>query len=568
MSRRLTQRSALLVVALTALAAAWLYLAPPLLGGKTSYAIVDGVSMQPRFHGGDLVLLRARSTYHRGEIVGYRSSLLRNLVMHRIVAVDGGRYVFRGDNNNFVDSVRPRAGDLVGEEWLRVPWAGRAAVWLREPAHLPLAAALLVLLLLGGRARSPRRRRGSAPPVPAEQPESLRLRPVSPAPTPAPRPSPARPEARPASSGLLPAGALALAVTLTAIGAAFVAVRAHAGMGFAESRQPYTVSGTFTYSGRAARSAVYPSGRAVTGDPLFLNVVRRARVALAFRLAAPLPADVTGSASMLAVLESPQGWHRVLRLSPPQPFTGAQGVVAGTLPLAQIRQLVAEYQHLTGVAQSTYTLTVAPTVALHGRIGGAHFATTFAPRLPLAVDPYEIQVTQPQTVGSGDASPPDPLHASSGGGVLTPKAARLELPGVSADPATAGRAAVVLAALLFLLATIGWLRFERIRYALARDEVLRIDSSYGDWIVPVAVSAPARSAAVVDVGSIDQLVRVAERYERMILRERAGERVSYLVDDGATVYRYAVGGASDDDAPSVSEHGATAPPPLLRTLAP
>ena len=64
----------LLVVA--ALAFAWHLFAPPALGGQSSWVVTDGISMQPHFHSGDLVLVHRESSYHRGEIVAYNNHML------------------------------------------------------------------------------------------------------------------------------------------------------------------------------------------------------------------------------------------------------------------------------------------------------------------------------------------------------------------------------------------------------------------------------------------------------------------------------------------------------------
>src|SRR5438874_7156228 len=115
----------LTIVALLAGAAAfWLFLAPPQLGGGTSYAVVYGTSMEPHFHRGDLVVLRRRAAYRVGEVVGYHSLQLHRDVLHRIVAAHGGIYTFKGDNNGFLDPERVRARQLFGQESVRVPGAG------------------------------------------------------------------------------------------------------------------------------------------------------------------------------------------------------------------------------------------------------------------------------------------------------------------------------------------------------------------------------------------------------------------------------------------------------------
>ena len=65
--------------------------------------------MQPRFHAGDLAIVRARSHYEVGHIVAYENLELGRIVLHRIIGRIGDRYVFKGDNNNFVDPTTRRA---------------------------------------------------------------------------------------------------------------------------------------------------------------------------------------------------------------------------------------------------------------------------------------------------------------------------------------------------------------------------------------------------------------------------------------------------------------------------
>ena len=89
--------SALLAIGL------WLAIAPASLGGQLSYVITHGNSMEPRFRSGDLAIVHPSSTYDVGEIVAYQSNTLKRLVMHRIVDRDGAAFVFKGDNNNFLD---------------------------------------------------------------------------------------------------------------------------------------------------------------------------------------------------------------------------------------------------------------------------------------------------------------------------------------------------------------------------------------------------------------------------------------------------------------------------------
>jgi signal peptidase I len=135
-------------VALCAAAAygAWTYLAPPQVGGATSLAIVDGTSMLPALHRDDLVLLRAAHSYRVGDVVAYHSALIHRVVLHRIVAINNGRYTFKGDNNTFLDPEHPARQALIGKRWVVVPSAGRLVGMLRTPIVAALFAAVLVLL--------------------------------------------------------------------------------------------------------------------------------------------------------------------------------------------------------------------------------------------------------------------------------------------------------------------------------------------------------------------------------------------------------------------------------------
>jgi signal peptidase I len=143
------------------LAAAWWFLAPPAIGGSTSFTSVDGISMLPKLHSSDLVALRPADTYRVGDIVGYRSPLIHRVVLHRIVAIHGKHYVFKGDNNHFTDPDSPVRKQLVGKLWFRVPQGGRAVAWLHVPWILAAIASVFVLVIgLGGR---PQRKPEGAP---------------------------------------------------------------------------------------------------------------------------------------------------------------------------------------------------------------------------------------------------------------------------------------------------------------------------------------------------------------------------------------------------------------------
>ena len=115
--------TALGAVGLVAAGLFWLNFAPTRLGGDSIYVVTSGISMEPRFHTGDLAILRPASSYEIGEIVGYKSPRI-GIVMHRIIGEKGGDFLMKGDNNNFVDEYHPAPSDVVGRLWLHVPKVG------------------------------------------------------------------------------------------------------------------------------------------------------------------------------------------------------------------------------------------------------------------------------------------------------------------------------------------------------------------------------------------------------------------------------------------------------------
>ena len=141
----------ILVMVLIAVAAFAIW--PVRLGGATSYIIIKGTSMEPKFHTGDLAVLRAQDSYRTGDIVAYRipagSAGAGHLVIHRIIGHSHGGYLMQGDNRKTPDSWYPKTTDVLGkfrllvplpgiEFWALMPWIccgaiGVAVAWMMWP---------------------------------------------------------------------------------------------------------------------------------------------------------------------------------------------------------------------------------------------------------------------------------------------------------------------------------------------------------------------------------------------------------------------------------------------------
>jgi signal peptidase I len=513
-------RSAAWIVAgLGAALAFWCFLAPAQLGGRTSYVVVHGTSMEPHLHEGDLVLLRRRETYGVGQIVGYRSRQLGRNVLHRIVDIRGDRYSFKGDNNDFVDPEHPTADRLFGREWIVLPRLGSGLERLRSPLGIALLAAVSVLLLgMGGTAET-RRRRSSA------QPRRN-----------APGPEPARREPPPRTGSGSSVSAVGLALALAGIGVLGAALL----LGAASARHPtrrtvvdpalYVQRGAFSYSAEVPVGAVYQRPVLSTSEPVFLRLVHDLRVRFAYRVRSERPSGFAGTARLDAVLADGSGWRRVLPLAPARRFTGTKTALGGTLDLDAVRGEIGRFERTTGEQNTTYRLELVPRVSLRGVVDGRPVRNGFAPALAFDLDELKLQLARPDDAGAATSL----VRTKAVAGTDTAAATI----GFAGRQLEVGRARVLalelgVAGLLALIG--GGALFAATR---RRDPLASIQRRYGDAIVPVAGAAPSGPERVVP--SMEALAQIAESYERVVLHERRGDRDVFLVEEGGLVYRYDV----------------------------
>lgn len=161
---------------------AWNLIAPTQLGGQVSYVNIRGISMEPTLETGDLLVMRQQSAYSIGQVVAFRSDMGGAVVVHRIVATDGDRYLLKGDNNTFLDRYTPTADEILGAEVLMIPGGERIAQFA---ASTPVIVLQILMLTLAGFAlytsrldmlekrREARRRRattGPLSPLPSDSP--------------------------------------------------------------------------------------------------------------------------------------------------------------------------------------------------------------------------------------------------------------------------------------------------------------------------------------------------------------------------------------------------------------
>jgi signal peptidase I len=169
LTRRQRLANSLFATGIILLAVVWTFtFRPQRLGGPVAYVMIEGVSMLPTFHSGDLVIVRRGDTYEPGQVVAYRVPQgefgAGVVIVHRIVggsSQDG--FLLQGDNNPDPDEWRPTDRDIMGSVWLVAPRLGAALSFLHAPlplASLATGAAVAIVLTTGARVASTPRRAG------------------------------------------------------------------------------------------------------------------------------------------------------------------------------------------------------------------------------------------------------------------------------------------------------------------------------------------------------------------------------------------------------------------------
>ena len=553
--RSRTRKTGSAALLLTFIAAAWFFLAPPVLGGSTTYTITTGNSMEPLLHEGDLAVVKERSTYAIGDVVAYDSADLGRTVLHRIIGRDGDSFAFKGDNNDFIDPEHPATDRLIGSMWFHVPKLGTVFAALRSPVGLSASGLVLIFLSSGmfaarrrkrstARHRIRRGRDGTAPvqltTVPAGQDTKPGPRRVPPPPPP-PRARPDMPRTGPKwtmshrgrYARWVASIALAAAV-LFGTGAFFMGAQPETLNDSSDTR--YSHSGTFAYEAPVPNSAAYDGPELRTGEPIFLKVLDDVTVTYAYGFSSEADHEISPDGTLEVVVSAGNGLSRTLPLRAQATRDVNELGLSAPLALDRVRSLVRRVEKETGVDQSSYAVTVVADVRAAGTIAGQPLDDRFGSSMELRFD--GLQLSAPLTADGVVAR--EAFTASETGSItgeeLSPN--HLAIAGRSLEIGAieragwigaAAAAAVALVALVFLVLS-------------PRDEANRIHAKYGTLIVPIK-EAPKAALDVVDVPDIDTLVRLAEQFEQVILHDASRDAHTYLVSHDGFLYRYGLGSA-------------------------
>jgi signal peptidase I len=490
------------ILLVVAMAAIWMLFAPVKLGGQVFYVLVDGISMLPTFHTGDLAIVRKAPTYQIGEIVTYHDPFSGAFIIHRILGMQHDTFVMKGDNNTWNDPFQPTQAEIIGKLWIFLPKVGLAMEWVRTPIHLALSTALLGGFFMVTTITQKNRRNGqnkmTAGGNLAGFEVSLYL------------------------FGVLALGFLALAIF------AFIrpaTIKADA--------IPYQQTGIFAYSA-AGTASVYDTGAAVSGEPVFTKLTCKLNLAFAYTLQGVQLANISGTQKLYAIVQDTgSGWQRTIPITADTKFTGNTATRQASLDLCQVTTLLNSVEQATGVRLGSSTLVIFDHVSVGGKISGQAFTDTFEPRLTFGFNGLQLSL-------AGNSSQTNPLQTVKAGSLPNTNMVDNTFPLFGLKP-TVGK--IRLVALIGLGSTLaGLLALGIYSYSVSRrSEESIIQLKYSNLLMGVYEAGLAALSPVIDVTSIDDLARLAERQNAMIMHLNHEDVHYYLVQVEGKTYRYMTG---------------------------
>lgn len=476
--------------------------APEPVGGSANYIVVNGISMEPMLHGGDLVIARRSSSFQIGDVVIYRDPTI-GPVIHRITEEQDGHFTFKGDNNAWLDAYHAARSEIIGRLWLYVPRLGSLFMSLRQPRSMAMVTVCLAMVLLffkGTRGKSKRRGTHS--------------------------------EGWSILMGKIGLSRDDLLLVVLVVGAIST------GMGLFAFTQPltrqqvnelsYLHQGMFSYSADDPYG-VFDDGIVKPGEPVFRKFTNSITVTFAYVLTTGSVRNVSGSVRVLGEVSDSVGWKRTIELAPATPFAGNVYNQEIRVDLQTFQNLIDAMEKPTGIRRGGYALTIAPQVSVVGTAGELPWQNTFTPRLNFTMDdamlalanydphqPVETQLKQTER-GSVDQT------------ITQPNTATLLVYPVNVLTA---RIAAVIGILLStaIILLILW-------RSMHATPVEQIESAHSKLLVS-AEHIQVPTGPVVDVATIEDLVKLAERDSRMVLHIRDTTRHLYVVQDGSTYYQY------------------------------
>ena len=483
----------------------WVIFAPTRFGGQVAYILVNGSSMEPMFLRGDLVIVRHAVEYAPGDAIAYRNGDLGQVVFHRIVELAQDRFILKGDNNDWLDHYQPVEQEILGKQWLHVPGAGDLVKKLRSPAVMAFFAAIIGVMLMTINSRN--QNQGASQRSFRFDFPDLSVRGLS----------------QGAEIAIFILGMIFFVALFLGIFSFTRPVHRLTADNF-----EFVQMGTYEYRA-AAPEGIY-DGPELSGEPVFQKLSDEVALMFLYHFVTERPHDLVGNYAVQAELSDVSGLKRTIPLVPTTAFEGDHFTASAIINLPQLQSLVENIEEQTGLDRAQYTLSIVPTIHILGNIQDRALEETFSPILRFYLDDIMLQVARTE-------ADENPFQISQPGLVegtrLVP--ATLSIFGLEMPVSTARTLSGVGLGLSILGGLVLYLLVHQVTKG---EETALIALKYAPLLADVTGTNLDSRGQVVDVNSIEDLVRLAERHGETILHESLGNMHSYYLSHDNHIFRY------------------------------
>jgi hypothetical protein len=308
----------------------------------------------------------------------------------------------------------------------------------------------------------------------------------------------------------------------------------------------YSQLGVFGYTASAPQG-VYDSNAAKSGDPIFPKVTCSVDVTFQYSLIAQEAGNIAGSYQLTATIIEPQsGWQRTIALQEMSTFKGNTFGTNARLDLCQMEKLTQSLEENTGFHPGSYFLSISPNIKVNGIISDRELQTEFNSALTFNYDRVHFYLIE-------EEEEQESLLSLTENGVLSEK--RIEANTIRIFGRDLAVPALRLASIIGLVTSMGvlFLLGTRMQNLSKNDPARFINTKFNSQMIHIQSADLIDMKAIVDVSSVDDLGKLAERFNTMILHADLSQSNAYYVQGEGTTYRFVLNDPKAESAVPVNE---------------